>query len=348
MAGSAPLIVPVFIPHLGCPHRCVFCNQEKITGKAAEGRLLPRLRSEIDAFLAGSRQTGRSVQIAFYGGNFLGLPSERIRMLLDLAREYIEGFRAHGIRFSTRPDTVTPEKISQIQGYPIGMIELGVQSMDDAVLSLSHRGHTAEDSVTAVTLLKTYGYPVGLQLMLGLPGDSEEAALETARRSAELFPEFVRIYPTLVIQGSPLAGYYERGEYNPWPLEKAVTTVKRMFLLFRAKGIRVIRMGLQATADLERKEVILAGPYHPAFGDLVISEVYREKLESAISTIELTRGSIKGASLRLRVHPRSYSNLRGHKNRNMSLLREKFGIAAVEIVTDSTLEEGQVVVTDRI
>jgi histone acetyltransferase (RNA polymerase elongator complex component) len=343
----SPLIVPVFIPHSGCPHRCVFCNQESITGKKARALCLSEIRNEIDTFLEGCRQTARPVQLAFYGGNFLGLSIGNIHALLEMASEYIDSRRIHGIRFSTRPDTLDPERLDLIGDYPIDAVELGVQSMDDTVLALSRRGHTAGDSEAAVRQLKARGHRIGLQLMVGLPGDEAACSLETARRVAALSPDFVRIYPAVVLKDSPLAGKFTRGEYIPWSLARSVSVVKQMVLLFQEKKIRVIRMGLQATADLDGKGVILAGPYHPAFGHLVFSEIYFDRAVAAIIAAGGVGKAARSQSVEIRVSPRCIPRMRGDKNRNVRLLKEMFGITALVVIPDPSVEEGRVAIRDR-
>jgi histone acetyltransferase (RNA polymerase elongator complex component) len=347
MGCASPLIVPVFIPHSGCPHRCVFCNQESITGMRAQALCLPRIRTGIDTFLDGCRKTIRHVQLAFYGGNFLGLPAGDVRALLEMATEYINSRRINGIRFSTRPDTIDPERMDLIRNYPIDVVELGVQSMDDTVLALSRRGHTAGDSETAVALLKAQGFQIGLQLMIGLPGDDEDRSMETAQRVAALSPDFVRIYPAVVLKGSPLAQSFEHGNYTPWSLSRSVSTVKRMLLLFQKKKIRVIRMGLQATTELDNKDVILAGPYHPAFGHLVWSEVYFDRAVAAITAAGMAEKQMQGRSVEIRISPRCVPCMRGYKNSNIHMLREMFALADVAVIPDPSMEEGLVAVTDR-
>jgi histone acetyltransferase (RNA polymerase elongator complex component) len=346
MAFASPLIVPVFIPHSGCSHRCVFCNQEGITGKKTQNLCLPEIRNGIDTFLDGCRKTRRRVQLAFYGGNFLGLPPEDVDALLEMAMKYIDCHRIHGIRFSTRPDTITRERLERIRHYPIDAVELGVQSMDDTVLALSRRGHTAADSETAVTLLKEQRWHIGLQLMVGLPGDGEEHAMETARRVAALFPDFVRIYPAVVLENSPLARTFRHGDYVPWTLARSVALVKRMYLLFHEKKIRVIRMGLQATADLDDNGVILAGPYHPAFGHLVLSEIYFDKAVTAMMAEGFTKTK-PGRVVEIRIAPRCVPRMRGDKNSNIDRLQKIFGLSAVKVIADPTMEEDQVTVKDR-
>jgi histone acetyltransferase (RNA polymerase elongator complex component) len=347
MACDSPLIVPVFIPHAGCSHQCVFCNQERITGKRAQALSLPQIKNGIDTFLDGCRKTRRHVQLAFYGGNFLGLPAADVRVLLEMAMEYVNSRRINGIRFSTRPDTIDPERLDLIRRYPIDAVELGVQSMDDTVLSLSRRGHTAGDSETAAALLKAQGYQIGLQLMVGLPGDNEDRSMETARRVTALSPDFVRIYPAVVLKDSPLARLFDRGEYIPWSLPRSVSVTKQMYLLFQEKKIRVIRMGLQATTDLDSEGVILAGPYHPAFGHLVLSEIYFDRAVTAMTAAGIIGKGKPHRAVEIRIAPRCVPRMRGDKNRNIDLLRELYGLSAVEVIADPSIEEGRIAVTDR-
>lgn len=339
MSGDAsPLIVPIFIAHAGCPHRCAFCNQDTITGTGPHP--LPTVGERIEAFLSGCRPANRPVYVAFYGGNFLGLSHTDICVLLKAAYGYVRSGQVNGIRFSTRPDTIDSKRLDLLIPYPVHTIELGVQSMDDEVLVRSRRGHSAADTLAAVARLRTRGYHVGLQLMVGLPGDDEARVMDTARRVAALSPDFVRIYPTVVLAGSPLARWYARGDYTPWPLSRCVSLVKRMLLLFQKKKIRVIRMGLQATADLDGGEGILAGPYHPAFGHLVFSEIYLDRATALLNAARIS-GKIADQTVSIRVNPRCISKMRGQKNENIRRLQQRFGLAGVDVLADSSLADGQ-------
>ena len=338
-----PLIVPVFVPHSGCPHRCVFCNQSLLTG-LSEASLEPMaIRRQISTFLSGCRPAPRASQIAFYGGNFLGLPPGKITMLLSEAARFVAEKRIGSIRFSTRPDTIDADSLALLSGYPVQTVEIGVQSMDDRVLALAERGHTADDTRHAAVLVKEKGFQLGLQIMVGLPGDDEAASMETAHSVGALSPDFVRIYPAVVVTGSRMALWYKNGEFTPWSLERTVSLVKRMVLFFRKKKIDVIRMGLQATEDLQPGETILAGPYHPAFGHLVLSRIM---LDRAISVLQ-SRPGINGASeVTLRVHPRVESRLRGLRNENIQELKERFQLKGVRVRTDSLVPEESVLISE--
>lgn len=334
-----PLVVPVFVPHAGCPHRCAFCNQSAITGVSAEALDPPNIRLQISSFLEGCRKGPRPSQIAFFGGNFLGLSPARITALLSEAARFVAAGQIGGIRFSTRPDTIDPERLGLLAGFPVETVEIGAQSMDDRVLHMSRRGHTAADTVRAADLVREGGYQLGLQIMVALPGDDEDVSVETARRVAELDPDFVRIYPTVVVAGSLLAEWYREGTYSPWPLDRAVSVSAKIVDFLQKKDIRIIRTGLQATDDLRPGESILAGPWHPAFGHLVYSRIFYEKAATLLASRlreKIGKGPREAA---FRVHPNAESRLRGMKNENIRKLEERFGMEKITVQRDTDLPE---------
>ena len=338
-ASYRPFIIPIFLPHAGCPHRCVFCNQALISGVRSKISAID-VRSAVESFLKYKSARHEIVQIAFFGGNFLGIEIDEIKRLLAEAVAFVKAGRVNSIRFSTRPDTIDRLRLELIQNFPVATVELGVQSMDDRVLQKAKRGHTSADTQRAVQQLREFDYEIGVQLMVGLPGDDPGRLLAPARRVAELKPDFIRIYPTVVVADSPLAKLYTAGRYTPLSLKDAVVQVKALYLFFTRKKIRVIRMGLQATADLQKGSTILAGPYHPAFGQLVFSEVFLDRAISAINSV-----NPKGDAIALYVHPRSVSKMRGQKNENIKKLREKFHFQSIKIVADECLKEDQLKVS---
>jgi len=259
------LIIPIFIPHEGCPHQCLFCNQTDITGQSGLPTL-PEVRETISHYLSTWRGAGIR-EVAFYGGSFTGLKETLQREYLATASAFIQRGEIDALRLSTRPDYITLEKVALLKGYGVKTVELGVQSMDDGVLSLSGRGHSAGDTVQAVEILRGVGLTVGLQMMPGLPGDTRETIIATARKVISLTPDFVRVYPTLVIRETPLESLYQRGDYRPWPLDAMVEVCREVMNLFDEAAIPVVRVGLQPTTDL--KESIVAGPYHPSFRQLL-------------------------------------------------------------------------------
>jgi histone acetyltransferase (RNA polymerase elongator complex component) len=340
-ARSRPLIIPVFLPHAGCPHHCVFCNQSSITATHSSpcGK---DVRRQIETFLGFRHKHRRYTQIAFFGGNFFGIQSQTIKGVLTVATEYVTAGYANSIRFSTRPDTIDHQRLAAIKAFPVTTIELGVQSMDDRVLKRSNRGHTAADTVKAVQLLQEHEYEVGVQMMVGLPGDNVRRLQASARRIARLKPDFIRIYPTVVLAGSPLATMYQKGDYIPLSLTEAVRQVKDLYLYFKNENIAVIRMGLQATEAFADDAILLAGPYHPAFGHMVYSEIF---LDMAVVQLQSSNSTVQ--SVRLHVHPRSVSMMRGPKNGNIKKLDETFHLKTIEIVPDASLNEDQLTVKVR-
>ena len=290
------------------------------------------LRSQIREFLTYQKKYRKPVEIAFFGGNFLGLEDAKIKSLLELAAEFVGDGRVDSIRFSTRPDTINDRTLKIIRDYPVSTVELGVQSMNDQVLTLAGRGHNAMDTVRAVERLKMIQLSIGLQMMVGLPGDDTSSALTTTQKIIDLGPDFVRIYPTLVVANTRLARWYKRGDYTSLSLEEGVTLVKKIYLKFNQAGIKVIRMGLQASEDLEEGTTVLAGPHHPAFGHLVHCEIF---LDMATSAIE-SANSLK-KNLTIFVNPRSISKMRGLRNSNIKRLKEKFHFQSIEVMPDSSL-----------
>ena len=337
-ATVKPFIIPVFIPNAGCPHRCLFCDQSAITCEPQSHPTPASLRTRIESYLQykGMR---KPVQVAFYGGNFLGLDRSIARSMLIETDVFVQRGDVDGIRFSTRPDTIDPARLALLDTFPISTVELGVQSMSNQVLIKNRRGHSAEQTCRAVSLLRQRPYDIGLQMMIGLPGDNEQTALETADRMVSLSPDFVRIYPTVVLAGSPLAGWLRSGAYVPMSLDDAVSLTKKLYLIFRQHRIPVIRMGLQASADLDDGTTVLAGPYHPAFGHLVHAGLFMDK---AIRILKQHPKPI--ADLCLCVHPASISRMQGLHRKNITRLKQEFGIRSIKIVPDESLEKDQLTV----
>ncbi|RJP86742.1 MAG: radical SAM protein [Desulfobacteraceae bacterium] len=334
---AKPLIIPIFIPHAGCPHQCVFCNQQAITGSTAVLPTPAHIRSVVHDFLSYKRDIRTGVELSFYGGNFLGLPAKTIQDLLDQASEFAGTGHIDGIRFSTRPDTVDGDRLNLLRPYPVSTLELGVQSLNDAVLRQAGRGHTAADAVNAATLLKENNYRVGLQMMTGLPGDKDALCLSTARQIIALKPDFVRIYPTLVIHGSRLADLYQQGLYTPQNLMDCVVQLKTLVLLFQENRIPVIRMGLQASDGLDDPSIVLAGPYHPALGHMVYSEILLDAAAKKLKDRQTPHQTV-----RITVHPRSLSRMQGLNKTNIEILKRRFHIQTLHLATDSSLDSDSV------
>jgi len=329
-----PVVVPFFISHLGCPHRCVFCDQQKIAG--AKG-LLPsagEMREKIAQYAQSS--PGRELEVAFYGGTFTALPKADQALLLGGLQPLLALGSIKSLRLSTRPDAVEPETVRFLKEMGVGTVELGVQSMDEEVLRLSGRGHSAADAERAVHALRLAGIPVGVQLMPGLPGDSPERSLASLDRVLSLQPSFLRIYPTLVISGTELASRYLAGSYLPQSLDQAVSLCKRMQLAARRASVPVIRMGLQPTAELESPGVLLAGPYHAAFGQLVESELCFDLMSAMLAKLP------RGSRVSFGAPSGRVSDLVGQKRRNLSRLHERFDADIVAVREDAALAPGAI------
>jgi histone acetyltransferase (RNA polymerase elongator complex component) len=327
---------------MGCPHQCIFCNQRSITGKTAQTPSPAQIKMEVNRFLKYSKKRPSKVQISFFGGSFLGLEKKTIRLLLGAAMPFVRAKEVDSIRFSTRPDTISPESLSLLDGFSVATVELGVQSMNDNVLDTAGRGHRASDTVVATGLLKKQGYETGLQMMVGLPADDDDGAMQTARRIAALQPNFVRIYPTLVLEGSQLARRYRDGRYHPMGLARCVRLVKRLFLFFNAHHIPVVRMGLQASDGLSRAGDLIAGPYHPAFGHLVHGDLVFDAISSALDRIEK-----RPDPLIISVHPSMVSRVQGLHKRNIALLKKAYDLKTIVLHQDGCLARDQLMVAEQ-
>lgn len=333
-------IIPIFVPHKGCPHDCVFCNQKKITGQLSE-TTAEEVRSKIKEYLATIPSEGSHIEAAFYGGSFTAIPLAYQKELLEAAFSYVEDGRLDNIRVSTRPDCIDQEICENLRSYGVTIVELGVQSMDEAVLKLSNRGHTAGDVVEAVHMLKSYGFTVGVQMMMGLPGDTRDKALKTAEELISLKPDIARIYPALVIKNTYMEEMYLRGNYKPLSLVAAVEEAKELLILFERNGVNVIRIGLQPTENILMGKDVVAGPFHPSMRHLVETLVYRDMLVYLIG-----KSKEKQRSLTVKVNPGNISELVGHKKSNIEFIKGNFFIDKLEIVQDNCVEVDTLVLND--
>ncbi len=313
-------IIPLFIPHAGCPCACVFCDQKKITGMDTPVTPEDVVR-EIEAALPWA---GAGCQLAFYGGSFTAMQPETQERLLGAAAPYLRDGRIRSIRLSTRPDAVDAETAARLKAYGVTDVELGCQSMDNRVLMRSGRGHTREDTVRASELLHQGGLNLVLQMMTGLPGDDGAASMATADEIVALKPQGVRIYPTVVLRNTQLHRMMLRGEYQPQSVEAAVALCAALYEKFLAAEIPVIRVGLNPTEDLSGGEAV-AGAYDPALGERVLSRMYRNRAEALLTAQPEGRDAV------FYVHPRRISVMVGQKRENIGYLREKFGLASIKV-----------------
>lgn len=323
-------IIPIFVSHRGCPHDCVFCNQKKITGQGGDASK-EDVKSKIEEYLETIPRENVIIEVAFYGGSFTAIPMNQQQELLEAVQPYIEKGLIKNIRISTRPDCIDMQVVELLKLYNVQIVELGVQSMDEEVLKLSNRGHSPQDVVNSVALLKQHGFTVGVQVMVGLPGDTMQKNIDTVKQLIELKPDIARIYPALVITNTYMEQMYHNGVYRPLTLEEAVERSKRLLILFERNGVEVIRIGLQPTENiLEGKEVV-AGPFHPSMRQLVVSSVYKDMLMFMVKDA----GKIK--RLEIYVHPKDISDLLGQKRSNIDYLKNHLKPEKIEVFQDVSI-----------
>lgn len=306
--------IPVFVPHKGCPHDCIFCNQRQITGQC-EDTSPGEVKSIIDDHLT-TMEGEYYAEVAFFGGSFTGIDIELQRELMEAAYPYVESGKIHGIRCSTRPDYINKEVLDNFQKYGGKSIELGVQSTDEEVLRKSHRGHSFEDVKKGAALIKERGLELGVQMMLGLPGDTKEKMIKTASDLISLEPACVRIYPTLVVKDTGLYAMSQRGEYTPLTVEEAVDVLSIVIPMFKKAGVDVIRVGLQTTDEINESTV--EGPYHPAIKELAEGRIFRNVMENHVQELKLAPEVF--------CHPSKVSVTIGHKGCNKAYFAHNYGI----------------------
>ncbi len=324
-------IIPLFIPHFGCPHTCVFCSQQKITG--CETSVTPaEIRKTIEGHL---QQITRPyyIEAAFYGGSFTALTSSVQCELLAPAYEYIKAGKINALRISTRPDAIDLSTLRVLKAYGVKTIELGAQSFDDQVLHQSARGHTAADIERAATLIRQEGFTLGIQLMPGLPGDELQSILHSLQETIRLQPDIVRIYPTVVIGGTSLEKLYRQGRYEPLSLAQAVRYGALMKLYLEREQIRVIRLGLQASETLDDGATVIAGPYHPAFGEMADAYLFYLMVGRILDEV-----NADGEVVRIHHAPRDASRVRGNKNSNKEQWRQAYQLRQIQFIADLAYE----------
>lgn len=318
-------IIPIFIPHRGCPHDCIFCNQKKITGLSTEvtGHDIDNI---IKDFIKTIPHSNKQLEVAFFGGSFTSIDISIQKELLEVASRYKAEEVIDKIRLSTRPDCIDDERLSLLKSYSVDIIELGIQSMDEEVLENSFRGHSSEDVKKAVDLIKRYNFKLGLQMMIGLPKDNKEKSLFTAKEIIKLKPHFVRIYPTLVVKDTYLEKMFIEGKYEPLTIEEAVEISTELLMLFTYNEIQVIRIGLQPTENISQNGDVVAGPFHPSFRQLVESNVYKIVLSELLNQVDVND------ILTVKVNRREISNFVGQKRKNIIYVKEKYNIKNIKIV----------------
>ena len=329
-------IIPIFISHRGCPNDCVFCNQKKIT--ARQGDVTEEdIRNTITTYLSTlSTMDMETIELSFFGGSFTGIPIEEQSRFLAIACEYKQRGIIDKIHMSTRPDYIDREILDNLRKYSVDVIELGVQSFDDAVLEKSNRGHSAAAVYDACRLIKEYGFTLGIQLMIGLPDDSLESCIYSARETVKTAPEIARLYPTIIIEDTELLEMYRRGEYAPLTLDEAVAVTKEMYRILDAAGINIIRVGLKSTDIINSDGAITGGTYHPAFRQLVESSIAREEIEKQLTA---TSGNIS-----VMCNPSDISNAAGHNGCNRKYFAGKYPGLHISFKKEESLDRNKYIV----
>lgn len=325
------MIIPIFIPHRGCPHQCSFCNQESITGQNGSvlSDYVKSATGTIKEWLERPHRD-RSVEVAFYGGSFTCLPEDDQLALLDCVQPFMRQRRVIGIRLSTRPDCISHDGVEFIKSYGVKKIELGVQSLNDHVLVKSKRGHCVADVVKSVEIIKKAGLEAGVQLMAGLPGETTGTFLQGIDKLTQIKPHFVRLYPVVIVKNSELEQRYLAGTYTSLSMNKAVALSVRFYTRMKKANIPVIRIGLQPSVDLEK--MIVAGPYHPSFGELVQSRVWLQKIR------KFFKKAAVDSIVTLHISNRDLSSVQGLKKINIQRL-EQLGLSRrFTIKTDRSRE----------
>ena len=331
-------IIPVFVPHLGCPNDCVFCNQKSISGQK---KMITKedVKNTIEFYLKNIKQKDAYIEVAFFGGSFTGIDTKLQEEFLQVAYEYIKEGKVQSIRISTRPDYINKEILKRLKKYKVKTIELGVQSANDFILAKSGRGHTFEDVKKASRLIRWNGFRLGHQMMVGLPESTRLDEIESAKKLIKLKPKMVRIYPVLIIKNTKLEKDYIEGKYKPLPLVQAIETCKELYIMFNKKKIEVIRIGLQNTDEItspdDEKSQVVDGPYHPAFRQLVESSMWYDAIVNKIKKL-----NVKVKEVEVIINPIDVNNVVGHKRENIEKLREMYNVD-LKVKQDKSIKPGK-------
>ena len=332
-------IIPIFVPHRGCPHDCIFCNQKKITGVSTDVTS-EDVRNIIEEYLP-TIDNDASVEVAFFGGSFTAIDEDIQNDLLKVAREYVDKVLIQYIIMSTRPDCISKDILNRLKEYKVSIIELGVQSMDKNVLIDSVRGHDTKEVIESAKLIKESGIKLGLQMMVGLPSDTEEKCINTARKFIELKPDCVRIYPTLVVKDTGLEVLLYKGEYKPFTLDQSIQIVKKLLALFYVNNINVIRVGLQVTEDIQIGKAVVDGPHHPAFRELVESEMIKDYL------IYIAKKYNTKKDITIKTNKKNISKIIGNKKSNYNYMKNELKINLKTKEEDININNLEIILDDN-
>ncbi len=327
-------IIPIFITHRGCPNACVFCNQKVITTRTGDVTVSDA-RKTIEEWLTTLENKDIETEISFFGGSFTGIPIEEQTEFLKLAKEYKDAGRVSKIHCSTRPDYINPEILENLRLYRMDTIELGVQSLDPKVLELSKRGHSVDDVYKACDLIKKYGFTLGIQLMIGLPGDSYESCMDSARKTVAIKPQIARLYPTVVLPDTELFTMREQGIYNNIPENEMLRIVKDMYKLLNSNNINVIRIGLKSN-DLIKNDT-----YHDAFGQLVKSSIAFDFIKEKLDLLEISRNTSSGI-IEIKANSDNINYAVGHKAANKIELMKLFPNLCIKFIRDENVNDYEI------
>ena len=314
--GKRHYNIPVFIPQKACPHQCIYCNQRYISGQN-NAPSLQEVKQTIELYLS-TAEKGSLIQVAFFGGTFTGLDIDSQIGYLQTVKPYIEAGKIQSVRLSTRPDYINTQILDLLKQYNVTDIELGAQSLDDRVLQVSERGHTREDIIKASEMIKSYGFNLGLQMMIGLPEDTLDKSIATARTIVSLGASSTRIYPTLVIGRTPLERLYRQGIYEPLTIDDAVIWSKEIYKIFTAADITVLRVGLHPSESLISGGGYIAGPFHVSFFELVLTALWKERFEDFLRSRDLAIRDIKTIT----VNPKDVNYAVGYNSSNLRWLKQ--------------------------
>lgn len=330
--------IPIFISHEGCPFTCIFCDQRQITGSQGNPKK-EQIIKIVEEHLKSINLEESKVEIAYFGGSFTMLDRHTQKYYLEIASNLVNKYNLQGIRISTRPDGIDWGILDFLSAYNVTTIELGVQSLDDVVLQASQRGYDVIDVLRAVNLIKRYKFQLGLQMMVGLPEDSFDRSLYTAEKIAAMKPDFVRIYPTLVLKGTGLEAMTSEKRYIPWEVDETIEVSAAVLGVFMKHNIPIARYGLYSD-ELETTGGVVAGPTHPALKELVLSRMFRDQIEKFMDLGE--------KKLCLQVSSKDKGYVYGHKRENYDYFKSKYGIEDFEVTTSDDLERYQFLYKDKL
>jgi histone acetyltransferase (RNA polymerase elongator complex component) len=335
--NNKPLIIPIFIMNSGCPHRCIFCNQKITAGNFPPQITRDHFDTEVKSYMDWNKERSSTTEIAFYGGSFTGIDHSYQEELLSWANSYIADGEVSSIRISTRPDYITVDTLSLLKKYNVSTVEIGAQSFNDEVLRFAQRGHDAAATVAAIKLLKEHDFHTGLHLMAGLPKDTKDGFMDSINKAIELRPDTMRLHPLIVLTGTALAEELLLGKYKPLELAEAVDLCSQAWEKLTAAGISVIRVGLQITEAMAKDGAVLAGPFHPAFGSLVLSSIFYNSTIKLLANIPQETQEI-----RFNLSPQDMSSFRGQRNTNIAAIKKLYPRASLIVESISGQKRGEI------